>query len=447
MTNSYETEIRVKELLDKITYIATSLFSGRILFRGESKCHKKVSSGLYRQFDEIENTNFDIMDAQKRQLDIVRSYTKITDDFEILSHIQHRGGKTNMIDFTTDLNIALFFACCHALDENGRIIIFHYFPDRDKIGCSIRSAIEPSNMADVQKSVFVIPKKGYIQEKNTIIIIIPSELKESILNHLRILYGIESATVYNDLSGFIRDQEKFKDYEAEFYASVSYYHKGDIEKTIEHCTNYIEHPDTLWMRGRTQMYFLRCIAYLHLGLEEEALDDYRYFKQTDWPGKPDFPVSLKSKLEEMEREKVKETEEREENKSKEEEKSNLISRFLVRAYDAQGGSVSGVVFRIIAESGYGYLQEITEESMDNGLLITLPTTLYSHRHDIKSWLWFYKDGYISINGILLPWTPSEYTMKPIDDRQGISEITIQVEPRLYIDEEIIIVSEEEVSNT
>ena len=32
-------------------------------------------------------------------------------DFEILTELQHYGGKTNLIDFTTDYLIALFFAC------------------------------------------------------------------------------------------------------------------------------------------------------------------------------------------------------------------------------------------------------------------------------------------------------------------------------------------------
>ena len=452
MTTSYETETKVEKLLDKITSIAKTLsnkdarsLSERTLFRGEPECYKEVSSGLYRQLHEVKNINFDIMDAQERQLLIAKTYTKSTGKFEILSHIQHRGGKTNLIDFTTDLNIALFFACCHASGKDGRII---FFPDRDKTGYSIHSAIELSNMTDVQKSVFVIPIKGYIQEKDTIIVIIPSELKEGILKHLWTLYGMEAATVYNDLSGFIRDQEEFKDHEAEFYAGVSYDkegEEGDVKKTkkaIEHYTNYLEHPNTLWRRG--QVYYLRFRAYIRLGLKEKALDDYRNFRQRDWPGKPEVPASLKNKLEKMERKLVKETEEKEKNKSTEEEKLNLISRFLVRAYDEQGNSVSGVVFRIISESGYTYLQEITEEYADNGLLVTLPSVLYHHRDSVKNWLWFYKDGYTSINDILFQWgAPSEYTMKPIDDSQGTPEITIQVEPRLYIGEKIV--SEEEAS--
>ena len=44
-------------------------------------------------------------------------------DFEILTEIQHYGGKTNLIDFTTDYFIALFFACDGHHDEPGRVIL------------------------------------------------------------------------------------------------------------------------------------------------------------------------------------------------------------------------------------------------------------------------------------------------------------------------------------
>ena len=42
-----------------------------------------------------------------------------TKDFEILTEIQHYGGKTNLIDFTMDYFIALFFACDGRYDEDG----------------------------------------------------------------------------------------------------------------------------------------------------------------------------------------------------------------------------------------------------------------------------------------------------------------------------------------
>ena len=33
------------------------------------------------------------------------------DDFELASQLQHLGGNTNLIDFTKDCLVALFFAC------------------------------------------------------------------------------------------------------------------------------------------------------------------------------------------------------------------------------------------------------------------------------------------------------------------------------------------------
>ena len=451
MTMSHNLETEMKELLDKIRSIAKSLsytnkraqsLSERILFRGESECHKEISSGLYRQLHEIKNINFDIMDAQKRQLAIAKTYTKNTDDFEILSQIQHLGGKTNLIDFTTDLNIALFFACCHAPDKDGRIIFFPHFMSRNKKEYFIHSAIEPSNMIDVQKSVFVIPTKGYIQE-DTIIVRIPAKLKKEILDHLQLLYGMEASTVYNDLSGFIRDQEKFKDYEAEFYAALSYYDKGEYTKTIEHCTNYIKHPSTLWRRG--QVYWLRSITYIKLGKKEKAFEDYRSFKSRDWPDKPEFPSPWKEKFEKMGK-KLNEQEERKRKKESTtgEKKLDIIFCFIVRVYDEQENPVSGVDFSIVSESGYNYSQEVAEGDAESVARITLPIYLYYHKDSIKNWLWFHKDGYTSVHDVLFQWSnPSEFTMEPIEDNQGEPKVTIRVEPKLYDGEKSI--SEEEAS--
>ena len=50
-------------------------------------------------------------------------YSAETTDFELLTEIQHYGGKTNLIDFTTDYLIALFFACDGHHDKDGRVIL------------------------------------------------------------------------------------------------------------------------------------------------------------------------------------------------------------------------------------------------------------------------------------------------------------------------------------
>ena len=62
--------------------------------------------------EDIEAEHFDIEIAQEQVLKEAQDYIDETDDeFEILTQLQHNGGQTNLIDFTTDYLIALFFAC------------------------------------------------------------------------------------------------------------------------------------------------------------------------------------------------------------------------------------------------------------------------------------------------------------------------------------------------
>ena len=54
---------------------------------------------------------------------LMENDTAETTDFEILTEIQHYGGKTNLIDFTIDYLVALFFACDGHHDKDGRVIL------------------------------------------------------------------------------------------------------------------------------------------------------------------------------------------------------------------------------------------------------------------------------------------------------------------------------------
>ena len=79
--------------------------------------------------------------------------TDETIDFEILTEIQHYGGKTNLIDFTTDYLIALFFACDGHHEKKGRIILQR----TEKIQDIIERPRNPRHRIIAQKSVFVRP--------------------------------------------------------------------------------------------------------------------------------------------------------------------------------------------------------------------------------------------------------------------------------------------------
>ena len=98
----------LSEVLEIIREIAEKSAGGDYIYRGEPECFEKVSSSLYRHTD-IEAEHFDIEIVQKEILNKAKKYTHEKDEFEILTELQHFGGKTNLIDFTTDYLIALFF--------------------------------------------------------------------------------------------------------------------------------------------------------------------------------------------------------------------------------------------------------------------------------------------------------------------------------------------------
>ena len=288
---------QVRDFINNIASVAEHDPESTFIYRGESECHDRVSSGLYRQFHELDNEFFDITEAQERQLAVASEYAKNEDDYNILTQIQHRGGKTNLIDFTSDLNIALFFACNYSPDKDGRVIFLHTQQWDDYC---IKRAIQPSNMADAQKSYFVAPKRGYIRDEHITIYEIPRELKAGILQHLRNVYGIEPSTVYNDISGFIRDQHLFPDFEADIYEGEKCFSEKDYDKAICFYTKGLQHPTVQFMLSEgtvfPKVHRQRGIANYYAGNCADALDDLQIFDSHggDWKEKPEIPQEIRN---------------------------------------------------------------------------------------------------------------------------------------------------------
>ena len=202
--NTQETELnRILEIIGKI---AETTADGDFIYRGEPEHYEKVSSSLWRECRKVlETEEFDIETIQKRMLEASKDYTHEEDNFEILTELQHYGGHTNLIDFTTDNHIALFFACDGSPDKPSRIILFQR-TDEINEEYKIREPQNPRNRVIAQKSIFVQPPKGFLDSKKYEVIDIPQSLKEPMLDHLQKQHGISTQTVYNDLHGFIRNQ-------------------------------------------------------------------------------------------------------------------------------------------------------------------------------------------------------------------------------------------------
>ena len=158
---------------DIICAIEEKSSDGDYIYRGEPKCHKRVSSNLFRELDAINAQYSNIKEIEAHIITDAKAYTDKIDASEIRDDIQHYGGKTNSIDFTTDYSVALFFACYGFPTKSGRVIILQ---ETEKVKEMLRYPKTPEIRVDAQKSVFVEPPKGYIEEKFEVICI-PKELK------------------------------------------------------------------------------------------------------------------------------------------------------------------------------------------------------------------------------------------------------------------------------
>ena len=214
MSNQQVLDI-IHEIVEKSSGI------NRYIYRGESKHYSdEVSSSLYRLVPHYKDMNFNIKELENIILHEAKGY--IEDDiegykieensdeessdeerkrnFQLLTEIQHFGGATNLIDFTEDYLIALFFACDKSPEKDGRVIILTEDPTQYRIPKPSKTI---SRVA-FQKSVFVEPIMGFIKILPNRTVNIPSCLKESMQSYLQKYHGISHKTIYSDLHGFIR---------------------------------------------------------------------------------------------------------------------------------------------------------------------------------------------------------------------------------------------------
>ena len=232
--NTQQNELN--RVLEKIREIAEKSAYGDYIYRGEPDCYPKVSSTLYREYaKEIEEESFEIDVVQGEILDEARKFTReAASDLEILTELQHHGGKTNLIDFTADYLIALFFACDGSPDKDGRIILLK----KESDSYQVEKPPKTINRVESQKSIFVQNSRGFVAPDDEVII--SKEFKRPMLNYLRKHHDISTETIYNDLHGFIRIQDlHHKAYEA-LYRGLSAMDKGDFDKAIRDFTTAIE---------------------------------------------------------------------------------------------------------------------------------------------------------------------------------------------------------------
>lgn len=309
--NSENSESTVDNIINEIKQKSED---GHYIYRGENnKEYSKISSTLYREYFNDEDPNIDLKDfdlriAQREILNVAKRHIGqppqgIFDDFtgrtirerpidssepryvtiidseelEILTELQHYGGKTNLIDFTTDYLIAIFFACDGCPTKDGRVILLERMEWIEKM--MVVRPRNPQRRVIAQKSVFLYPPDGFIDEFYVKIVCIPAQRKKRLLEFLRKYHNISAETIYNDLHGFIKNQNIHHTTNKEFYIGVTFQRKADDAKTESEKQDAYKRAITHYCRSielnpeYANVYYHRGQCRLHLEEWEKAGED------------------------------------------------------------------------------------------------------------------------------------------------------------------------------
>ena len=193
-------------ILDIINDIVKKSFDDNYIYRGEASLYPTTSSSLYRTYYKNTIEDSDFMERQKTILEELKRYLpemKSVDDVDILAQLQHYGATTNLIDFTTDYLVALFFACEKEHNTEGRVLLLKRVGD----DYDVIPAPRTIHRAGSQKSIFVQSPKGFIEIDTEHQVRIPHNLKPFILLFLDKYHGISEERIYNDIHGFIKSMD------------------------------------------------------------------------------------------------------------------------------------------------------------------------------------------------------------------------------------------------
>ena len=251
--NKSETQNFIAEICD-------GYGDGNFIFRGTTKIFKtkydRVCSSLYiwAKSEKIINKHHKPPKIEKEIVEKAKiHFPDRSSNIEILTDIRHYGGKVNLIDFTRNLYIALFFACNGDFNKDGEIIVletsklsqmadikYDNLKDGD-VGMIEPAKTQASQLRVVaQDSIFVYSVEGYIEKSRFKPINIPKELKDSILDFIKKFSNINQDTVYNDLIGFITNEANYDTAASLFYQGNAKSDSGEYKEAIKDYNKAIE---------------------------------------------------------------------------------------------------------------------------------------------------------------------------------------------------------------
>ena len=216
----------------------------------------------------------DYASGAKRRASLIKSNS------EILAELQHYGGETNLIDFSESYLVALFFACKDDSysENNGHLIVL---PKRgikeisgdEETPKDERFIIRPlpdNRRALIQRSVMLHEPKGHLEytDEQIILVPIPSNLKNAILDYLDKFCDISVDTLFPDIQGYIESQKFTRLSRLRMRQAYTQLDEGKIEGALSNYSRAIDMDNK-----NAVSYQFRARVYEALGRHEEALVD------------------------------------------------------------------------------------------------------------------------------------------------------------------------------
>ena len=289
--------------LQKLEELTAS--EGSYAYRGQENADWKVESGALRRIKE--KTNLLVKKTNLSKEDFISYHEKVLleparmdrygvedsrelSDLELLAKLQHYGAATCLIDFTRNFFVAMWFACQHHKEKDGKIFILNTGDEKNflslegedlekkvrpiltfQIRDEIASSKETTILSGPQPSWWHWSPQGLVQrilKQDSLFIFGQPKIEGALLQEIKIshgdkykilkeierLVGITERALFKDLPGFatIHGHNKFL---PPGYGNAEYYlRKGnealqredfegavaDYNETIKHNPDYVE---------------------------------------------------------------------------------------------------------------------------------------------------------------------------------------------------------------
>ena len=214
----------------------------RMVYRGEVKEFPSVRSTISRKWN---TTSVEMIQSLEKHNNSNAALTVGQEFKNFEAAVQHVGGVSNLIDFTSNIWTAAYFACREESDDTGRIWGFDTQRTRQGIETveSKESGDELANQRmKCQQSVFVKSETGVLETPELELICkVEGKLKRKVLDFLNGI-GIKERVLFPDLIGVINNDQEEMSAEALMHKIREWIEIGEIKQAYS-VTNHFVNAD------------------------------------------------------------------------------------------------------------------------------------------------------------------------------------------------------------